>query len=200
MNYWIIGTLILSLISPIFYTKSMLSGQAKPHRVTRLIVWLAAVAGVLGVIHSPNLAGVIFAGIFFARATYLLIMSGLYGVGGSSRLDRYCLAIAVFALLIYWATGSGLLAITFGILADLIGYIPTFVKTWRDPKSEDPFFFSIEGLASFLAVIAIWQIRVDILFPIYFVLCSAAVVALIYRRQLTRLVRRSDTIADTPQI
>lgn len=200
MNYWIVGTLILSLISPIFYTKSMLAGRAKPHRVTRLIVWLAAVAGVLGIINSPNVAGIIFAGIFFARATYLLIMAVMYGVGGASPLDRICLVIAIFALVVYVVTGSGLLAITFGILADLIGYIPTFVKTWHRPQSEDPFFFGIEGVASLLAVFAIWELRVDILFPVYFVLCSAAVLFLIYRKRLAHLVGRSRPIADTPQI
>jgi hypothetical protein len=152
MNYWIIGTLILSLISPVFYTKSMLAGQAKPHRITRLIVLLASVAGMLGVIHSSNTAGKIFAVIFFVRASYLFAMSLKYGVGGSSQMDRYCLGIAILALLLYVATGSGLLAITFGILADVIGYIPTFVKTWHNPRSEDPLFFSIEGLASLLAV------------------------------------------------
>lgn len=178
----------------------MLSGKAKPHRVTRLIVWLAAIAGVLGIINSTNVSGIIFAGIFLTRASYLLVMSFIYGSGGASRLDRYCLAIGVLALVIYVMTGSGLFAISFGILADLIGYIPTFVKTWHKPKSEDPTFFIIEMIASLMAVVAISEIRVDILFPIYFVLCSAAVVVLIYRQQIIRQVRRLSTTAfDTPQ-
>ena len=150
MNYWILGTLILSLLSPISYTKSMLAGKAKPHKVTRLIVWLASVAGLLGVLHSPNTAGVIFAGIFFARASYLLVMSLIYGTGGASWLDKSCLIIGIAALVAYVTTGNGLLAISFGILSDLIGYIPTFVKTWHQPKSEDPLFFGLECLASLL--------------------------------------------------
>src|SRR3546814_14561293 len=114
MNAWIIGSLILSIISPIFYTKSMVAGKAKPHRVTRLIVWLASAAGILGVLGSPNLAGVIFALIFFVRATYLLVMSLIYGVGGASRLDITCLIIGVFAIIAFVVTGSGFLAITLG--------------------------------------------------------------------------------------
>lgn len=86
MDYWIILTLVLSLISPIFYTKSMLAGRAKPHKVTRLIVWLASVAGILGTIGSSNISGIIFAGIFFLRATYLLGMSLVYGVGGGFEI------------------------------------------------------------------------------------------------------------------
>jgi hypothetical protein len=193
MNYWIIGTLVLSLISPIFYTKSMVAGKSKPHRVTRLIVWLASLAGILGIVHSNNIAGIIFAAIFFVRATYLLIMAFIYGVGGVTRLDKYCLVIGILALLLYVVTGSGLLAISTGIIADLIGYIPTFVKTWHKPTSEDPTFFMIEGVASLLAVIAIRQFRVDILFPIYFVVSSGVVVALIFRNKITRLFKPNGT-------
>ena len=184
MNYWLIGTIVLSIISPISYTKSMLKGKVKPHRVTRLIVWLASLAGLLGVLNSSNNAGKIFALIFLIRATYLLIMAAIYGVGGLQKLDLYCLFFGVLALVAYYTTRSGLLTISLGIAADLIGYLPTFVKTYKKPESEDPLFFSIEGLASLFAIFAIWELAADILFPIYFLLSSMTVVALIYRKRL----------------
>ena len=111
-------------------------------------------------------------------------MSFIYGVGGATKLDKSCLVIGVIALLAYFVTGSGLLAVLFGILADLIGYIPTFVKTYYHPSSEDPTFFIIEGFASLFGVIAVGSLQVGILFPIYFVLCSFTVVFLIYRKKL----------------
>jgi len=190
MNYWIIGTLILSLISPISYTRSMLAGKAKPHRVTRFIVWLASIAGMLGVLHNSNLPGKIFAGIFLARASYLLVMSLIHGVGGWAKLDRYCLGLGILALICYVVTRNGVITISLGILSDVIGYIPTFIKTYHHPFTEDPVFFSIEGLASLLGVFAVWQLRADILFPIYFTLCSAVVVGLIYRKKLVELFVR----------
>lgn len=160
----------------------MLAGRAKPHRVTRLVVWLASVAGILGVVGSSNISGIIFAAIFFVRATYLLVMSLIYGSGGASRLDRSCLVLGLTALIVYFFTGSGVLAVSFGILADLLGYIPTFVKTYKKPNSEDPAFFAIESLASAFAILAIWELRVDILFPVYFLLSGLIVVVLIYRK------------------
>jgi len=199
LNIWIIGTLILSVISPIFYTKSMLAGKSKPHRVTRLIVWFAAIAGVLGILGSPNLAGIIFAVIFLARASYLLVMALIFGVGGASKLDIVCLAIGVVAVAAFALTGNGLLAISLGVLADLIGYIPTFVKTWKQPKSEDPTFFIIEAVASLFAVFAIWELRVDIILPIYFVLCSVAVVLLIYRKQIVKWLKFANPKLDSPE-
>lgn len=184
MNIWIIGTLIFSVISPISYTKSMLRGKSKPHRVTRLIVWLASIAGILGVLQNANLAAQVFAFIFFARATYLLIMSFIYGVGGATKLDKSCLVIGILALILYGITGSGLLAIAFGLLADLIGYIPTFVKTYHNPSSEDPTFFALEGLAALFGIIAVGSLQLGIIFPVYFFLCCAVILLLIYRKKL----------------
>jgi len=198
MSYWIIGTLVLSLLSPISYTRSMLAGKARPHRVTRLIVWLASVAGVLGVTGTSNVAGIIFAWIFLARATYLLVMAAIYGVGGWQKLDKYCLGLGVVALGLYVTTHNGFVTILFGILADLIGYIPTFVKTWRRPDSEDPVYFGIEALASLFAVFAVWSWVVGIMFPVYFTVCAGAVVVLIYRKRLAGWVRRTPLEQNPP--
>jgi hypothetical protein len=111
-------------------------------------------------------------------------MAVIYGVGGLQKLDLYCLFFGVLALVAYYTTRSGLLTISLGIAADLIGYLPTFVKAYKKPESEDPLFFSIEGLASLFAIFAIWELAPDILFPIYFLLSSMTVVALIYRKRL----------------
>ncbi len=184
MNFWIIGTLILSVLSPISYTKSMLEGKSKPHRVTRLVIWLASLAGFLGVMNSSSLPGKIFALIFLVRATYLLGMSIKYGVGGLAKLDIYCLILGILALITYSVTKNGVATILLGILADVFGYIPTFVKTYHKPESEDALFFGIEGIAALFGIFAIWELRADILFPIYFTLCCVIMLGLIYRKKL----------------
>jgi hypothetical protein len=161
----------------------MLRNQAKPHRVTRLIVWLTSFAAVLGILHNANFAAQAFAIIFFARATYLLVMSFIYGVGGATKLDQVCIVIGILALITYIFTGSGLLTIILGIFADLIGFIPTFVKTFHHPSSEDPTFFTIEGFAALFGVIAVGSLQQGILFPVYIVFCNITVLALIYRKR-----------------
>ncbi len=159
----------------------MLKKKAKPHRVTRLVILFASVAGLLSVLGSDNNSGKIFALIFFARAAYLFVMSLLYGVGGATRLDRVCLVIAVLAIFAYAVTKNDWLSLSLAVLADFIGYIPTFVKTWRDPKSEDPVFFAIEGLASLFGLIAVGEWSIGIVLPLYFALSSGLVLGLIYR-------------------
>ena len=164
----------------------MVKKKAQPHRITRLVIVLASVAWILGVVGSSNLGGIVFAGIFLARASYLFVMSLKFGVGGSTKLDRACLAIAVLAIVAYLVTGNGWAAVGLAILADLIGYIPTFVKTWRKPTSEDPVFFGIEGLASLCGVAAVGEWSIGMALPLYFALCCVVVLALIYRPKLMR--------------
>lgn len=189
MNFWIFGTLILSLISPISYTKSMLAKKAKPHKVTRLVILLASIASVLGVLNSNNTAGIIFACIFLARAAYLFVMSLMFGVGGSSTLDKICLVLGLLAVATYAFTKNELLTISLGVLADVIAYVPTFVKTYHEPKSEDPTFFTVEAFASLFGIFAIWEWRVDILFPIWFFISCVIVLALIYRKELQKTLK-----------
>lgn len=167
----------------------MLAQKAKPHKVTRLVILLASITGVLGVLSSDNLAGIVFACIFLARATYLFVMSLIYGVGGSSHLDKACLALGLLAVMAYTITKNELLTVSLGVLADLIAYIPTFVKTYSEPTSEDPTFFTIEGLASLFGIFAIWEWRVDLLFPIWFLLSCLIVIVLIYRKEIATHVK-----------
>ena len=87
MNYWIIGILMLSLIPPIFYMNSMLVGQTKSHRVARLIVRLAAILwGTKGNKFVQHFGHNLCRHILNTR-NVLLVMSGIYGVGGTSQLD-----------------------------------------------------------------------------------------------------------------
>lgn len=184
MNIWTITMVLLALVSPISYARSMIKGQAKPHKVTRLIVWLVSITALLGVVGSSNLAGILFAGIFLARATFLFGMSLKYGVGGSTRLDKICLVGGIAALSTYALTGNGLYAILLGILTDIIAFVPTFVKTWHQPETEDPTYFFIEMIAAICGILAVGEIRVDILFPIYFTVCNILLLIFIYRKKL----------------
>ena len=193
MDLWIAAMILLSVLSPVSYTRSMLNNQAKPHRVTRLVIFLVSISALVGILGTSNTAGLIFAGVFFARATYLFIMSLKYGVGGSSKLDKICLAGGIVSLLIYGMTGSGIYAILLGIVTDVIAFMPTFVKTWQKPETEDPLYFFIELLAASCGALAIGEIRTDLLFPVYFILCNACLLLFIYRKKIASALPRTGT-------
>ncbi|MFT7507635.1 MAG: hypothetical protein ACI92I_000798 [Acidimicrobiales bacterium] len=95
------------------------------------------------------------AGVFDFRNFLLLLMSLQYGMGGIEVIDGWCLFIALTGLIGWQITGDPLIALVFAIIADLVGFIPAFVKTYKDPTSEGPWFYYIETMSVILNIIMI---------------------------------------------
>lgn len=99
-----------------------------------------------------------------------------------TKLDIVCAVVSMMALILWIITGSGVLAITLSIVADLVAGIPTLVKAYKFPESEGSSWVYIFGAIS--AVITLLAIpRFEFLywaFPVYiFVIC--AVIAILIK-------------------
>ena len=178
------SSIALALIAPIVYSVSMVHGVSKPARMTRFIVWLAASISFISLLVEGSTGAIWLAGVFAFRNLFLLGMSFKYGVGGFTRLDLACLAVALLGLVGWQIVGDPLIALVFAIIADFIGFIPTFVKTYKDPNSEGPGFYYIETLAVTLNLILIGAWSQDLLFPGYILLSNIIILWLIFRKRL----------------
>lgn len=150
------------------------------------IVWLAASISLVSLWAEGSTGAIWLAGVFAFRNFFLLLMSFKYGVGGIGGIDRWCLLIAIAGLIGWQITGDPLVALIFAILADLVGFIPAFVKTYMDPESEGPWFYYIETLAVLLNIIVIGAWTQDLLFPGYILLSNIIMVGLIFRKRIFR--------------
>ena len=127
-----------NIIGSFVYIYHVLQGKAKPNRVswflwafapliafaaqrTAGIGWQSILTFVVG--FSPLM---VFISSFLTKKAYWRI----------TRFDLFCGAISVIALVLWLATGKGLLAIMLSIVADLMAGIPTLTKTWRAPETE----------------------------------------------------------------
>lgn len=63
-----------------------------------------------------------------------------------SKLDLSCGALAIAGLVLWLITGTGNLAIFFSILADGIAAIPTVIKSYHKPETENPNVFLGSGI------------------------------------------------------
>lgn len=186
----LIGTSIsLALIAPIVYAASMVQGRSKPARMTRFIVWLAAFISFISLWADGSQGAIWLAGVFAVRNFFLLLMSFKYGVGGWSRIDKICLVLAILGLIGWQVFGDPLIALIFAIVADFVGFIPAFVKTYKQPDSEGPMFYWIETAAVILNIIVIGMWTVDLLFPAYILLSNIVMLALIFRLPQKILLR-----------
>ncbi len=174
-------SIVLALIAPAVYALSMIHGVSKPARMTRFIVWLAATISFVSLWAEGSQGAVWIAGVFAVRNAFLFIMSFRYGIGGWTSVDKACLLLAIIGLVGWQIFGDPLIALIFAIFADFVGFIPAFIKTYKLPKSEGPWFYYIETVAVILNIIFIGAWSVDLLFPGYILLSNIVLLGLIYK-------------------
>lgn len=171
----------LSLVGTVDYILSILKGRTKPHRTTRIVLFIVSTANLIGAIAADAALGtMILSVLFFVRSLILAVLSIKKGVGGTSKLDIACGVIAIMGVVAWLITGNGVAALVFAVIADAVAYIPAIVKTWAAPGSEAPLLYWLEGLAALLAIVHD-GFRISIVFQAYVILSCVAMLICIYR-------------------
>lgn len=174
----------LTVIGPITYIVSIAKGKSKPHRMTRFIVAFVLTLNFFSILAAQgNTGAVVFAGISFAQALVILLMSFWRGMGGSSPFDFACLGIAAIGIIGWKITGNPLLGVWFSILADLAAYVPAFMKTWKHPHTESPWYYAMSGIAACIGLVA-YRLDASSIFQMYIAACCVVMIALIYRKEI----------------
>lgn len=183
---------ILVAVSSLIYARSIITASTRPHRTTRFVLLLITVLSTAALLDSGG-AAFILAFVSMVQALGLFILSLKRGMGGWSKLDMGCLIIALFGILLWQISGNPMIGLWASIIADTVGMIPAFVKTHRQPETEDWRFFAIDTVAGCLSLAALttWTIY-SMSYPIYIVLINAAMAWLILVRQ--KRSRRSSTL------
>lgn len=183
-KFVIVGA-VLNLIGSLSYLKDTIKGKTRPNRVSWFL-WAAAplIAFSAELNHGVGLPALMT---FMVGFGPLLIFLGSFVNRKSSwkltRLDMVCGALSVVGLILWQITGSGNLAILFSILADGLAGIPTIVKSWKEPESENwhVFFFGTVSAAITLLAINTWDFA-HYGFPLYiFAICALLVVLIKFK-------------------
>jgi hypothetical protein len=161
------------------YITSILSGRTVPHR-TSWFVWAA-----LGVVTAASYfaAGARESALLPAvNAVAHIAVAGLslkYGTGGWSRMDKIFLAGAVLGMALWLLTSNPVTALAVTIVVEAIGAIPTILKTYNKPASEDKNAWGLFLTANTLNLAAVspWTI-VLLAYPIYSFTASLAMASL----------------------
>ncbi len=88
--------------------------------------------------------------------------------------------------MIWLALDNPTIAVVFAVLADLIGAVPTIVKAWRAPWTEEPVFYALAGTNGVIALLTIreWNVATWA-FPVYLTtVCAALFVIVLVRGRL----------------
>lgn len=137
-NFVIVGAL-LNLAGSLSYFIDTIKGKVKPDRVTWLlwsvIPFIAFTAQIKQGVGLQSLMTfmtgftpfIIFLASFLNKKSYWRL----------GRLDIICGTLSVIGILLWYITKTGNTAIAFSILADGLAAIPTIMKSYHAPETED---------------------------------------------------------------
>jgi hypothetical protein len=97
--------------------------------------------------------------------------------------DYVCGAISIAALVFWLITGSGWVAISFSILADLLAGVPTLIKAWKMPETEHHSVFRNGAISAAITLLTIkhWSFA-SAAFALYiFTICVVLYVLIRFR-------------------
>ncbi|MCA9331408.1 hypothetical protein KC968_00535 [Candidatus Saccharibacteria bacterium] len=150
---------VLNILGSATYALNTVKGKTKPNRVTWFlwamapliavsaqwsegVTWAALMTFMVG--FGPL---VIFLSSFVNRQAYWKI----------TKLDIFCGAISLLALILWFVTGQGLVALVFSILSDLVAGIPTLVKAFNEPETEHHSVFRNGAISAFITILTIQE-------------------------------------------
>lgn len=177
-NFFGVLSLVLSFGATIPYAIDILKGRARPARSTRTLLLLLILVTLI-VQSREFTSGVLLLTIGeLATQIILFALSIKHGMGGLTRLDIACYGAFIISFSTYLLTKNATLSLTFLILTDVVAFLPTIVKIWRDPSSDTWIFFVVGGMMAAAASLLARDTNTyaEIIFPIYIFIANGVAV------------------------
>jgi len=162
------------------YLYAVIKGKARPHKVTwflwalaPLIAFAAQLAQGVGISSLLTFSVgfgplLIFTASFFSKKSDWKI----------TKFDLFCGLVSVLALILWALTQDAFIALLLAIAADGVACLPTYIKAWHHPETEDyrAYLFAVIASLITLASLQTWTF-VFYAFPLWtFLVCSIFVV------------------------
>lgn len=181
---FLVVSIILPLCSPFIYAKSILRGEAKPHRTTRLVILIISLITTASLIAQHDQVAVWLSLVSTLQAIIIFTLSLKYGMGGSSKLDLICLTGALIGMAIWKMTDNPAMGLYFAIGADFTGVLPTLFKTYRLPMTENWVFYALDAIAAGcnLLALTVWTVAA-FSYPLYLLTVNAVIALLSFSRR-----------------
>ena len=185
-----IGVLI-NLIGILWYIRSIFYSGTKPNLVSWFIWALAPFIGVFLQLKAGaglSVLGTLMAGF----GPFLVLLFSLFKKNSFWKIktfDVICGLIALFSLVLYILTHNLGISILFAILSDFLAYIPTILKTYKFPETENSSIFAGGIINNILALLITknWIFAIYA-FPVYLVLVNLIEVYFIYRKRIFKKI------------
>ena len=153
----IIATLITIIWGFLPYIGDIFRNKTKPHIYTWLIWTITQGVATVGLIYGKGGWGALelLIGTFFVFIIFLL--SFKYGTKNIARLDTVMFIVALLFFVIWTRVRDPLLAVFMVSIVDILGYIPSFRKTFQEPWTETVITWLLFAVGNIFVMLSLGQ-------------------------------------------
>ncbi len=180
---WIIVGALFNLFGSAVYVWNTIKGRTKPNRVTWFL-WALAPLIAFGAMIKEGVAPLDGLMTFMVGFGPLMVFVSSFinpqSVWKISRFDIICGALSLAGIVAWAVTRVGNIVILFSILADGLALLPTLLKAWREPETENHVVFRNAAISAMITLLALPKYDFQHLgFPIYILVSCTALYVII---------------------
>jgi hypothetical protein len=171
------------------YLRDVMTDKIKPHPYTWFIWSIVSGTVFFGLILKGGGVGAI--PVFFAEIfTILIFIFALrHGFRNIKKTDHIFLVLALLGLLPWYFTSDPTISIVIVVIIDLIAFMPTVIKTWEKPRSENPHFYELNIARHILVLASLQSYNIATTFhSAVMIFANMAIPATLYFRKFTKKI------------
>lgn len=174
---------ILSFFAYVLYYISILQGKSRPSRTTWIILTVVGCL-IVASYYAEGARSTIWIPVAYTIGPLIAaVLSIKYGEGGTTKLDLFCFLVCILSIFLWIWSSNPFYTLMINIGVDAIGMIPTLVKSFIDPLSEDLLAWWTTLVANGLNVVALdsWDFSIAF-YPLYMVVINGFVAVFLLKR------------------
>ncbi|MES2225119.1 MAG: hypothetical protein V4478_03995 [Patescibacteria group bacterium] len=171
----------LAFVGNISYLKDVLKEKVYPHPYTWFIWSIVSMTTFFGGIAKGAGIGALPTGVAegFTIIIFLFSLKYLfYGKASNIRkIDNYFLAIALIGLIPWALTKDPTISVVIVVLIDIVAFVPTLRKTWRQPQTERPLLYEMNVARHILTLFSLNAYNIATTFHSIAMICTNTLMA-----------------------
>ncbi len=179
-----IAATVIGLAGYVPYFISIFRGETKPH-VFSWFVWatLMAIGFVIQVVEGGG-PGAWVTGASSAICYVVAAIGCFYGEKNITRSDWATFLSCLAAIPLWYATKDPLWSVFLISLIDILGFYPTFRKSWSKPYEEHSVVYTLSGLKHFISLFALTKFTLTTaVYPLVLVVMNVVFVTMLFIRR-----------------
>ncbi len=178
---------ILALLGYIPYIYSIFKGTTRPNRATWFIWTIVGGLLAFSYIAEGDQTSIWLPLGYFIGPFIVALLSLKYGYAIWTKLDTFCTVAALISIVPWVLSDNAIFTLIINVIIDATGAIPTLVKTYSEPETEDLPAWAIFFVANTIQLFAISIWGIAAIYPIYLFFLAGAMVAFILKGKIKNM-------------